>query len=250
MSARTPQPPLPLRHDASAPADMRAVLASAKASHPLPDAVRARSEEKLDRLMIVPAAAGLVLWMKGLAVAACLGAGVVTVTQVLPAVRRNPRSASPVSPVNVRRVVADIPPPASPSAPSAAHAATPAAPAPFLPARPHESPEPAGERVPSPDDSLAREVAMLERARALLETSPAEALAALDVHAATFPAGRLAMERELLAVDALSRAGRVADARRRGEVLLASAHGSIYEERVKTMLGGLRASGESGRGGR
>jgi hypothetical protein len=116
--------------------------------------------------------------------------------------------------------------------------------------RPHESAAPAEERAPPVDDSLTREVAMLERARALLDANPVEALAALDAHAAAFPAGRLVMERELLAVQALLRAGRPVDARARGEALLARAHGSIYEARVKAMLDGPSVGGESNRGER
>jgi hypothetical protein len=87
--------------------------------------------------------------------------------------------------------------------------------------------------------SLAREVAMLENAGSLLERKPAEALAALDAHAAAFPGGHLVMERELMAVDALGRLERVSEARARGEALLARARGSIYEARVKGLLEGL-----------
>jgi hypothetical protein len=82
---------------------------------------------------------------------------------------------------------------------------------------------------------------MLERARASLEHDPAASLAELNAHAAAFPTGTLAMERELLAVNALGRLGRVREARARGEALLGDAQGSIYEARVRAMLDALPA---------
>jgi len=77
---------------------------------------------------------------------------------------------------------------------------------------------------------------MLEEARGLLDHDPGAALAIADRHAATFPAGNLGIERELLAVQALQRLGRVADARTRGMGLLEQARGSIYEKRVRAMV--------------
>jgi hypothetical protein len=252
MNDATSGPPPRLRHDAKADANVRALLVSAKVSRDLPDAVRARSEAKLDRLMVIPAAAGFVLWLKGIAVAACLGAAVVVVTRVLPAVSHDAPPAPRVSPVKPPPVEARVPSraPAPQSAPSAAPSAVRMAPSPPPSAPPHEAAAPAEARVPPVDDSLAREVAMLECARALLETSPVEALAALDAHAAAFPAGRLAMERELLTVQALLRSGRLVDARARGEALLARTRGTIYEKRVKAMLDGANAGGESNHGER
>jgi hypothetical protein len=88
----------------------------------------------------------------------------------------------------------------------------------------------------SPIDSLAREAAMLEEARGLLNRTPGAALSIADRHAAMFPTGTLGIERELLAVQALQRLGRSAEARARGMGLLERARGSIYETRVKAML--------------
>jgi hypothetical protein len=83
-----------------------------------------------------------------------------------------------------------------------------------------------------------QEALLLERARAALHASPAEALALTDAHAAKFPNARLAMERELLAIDALRRLGRAAEARRRGEALEARDRGGLYKERLRTLLDG------------
>ena len=81
---------------------------------------------------------------------------------------------------------------------------------------------------------------MLERARASLGASPAGALAITEEHAARFPGGKLAVERELLAIDALRRLGRAGEARARGEALLSRARGGLYEERIRKLLDDLR----------
>jgi hypothetical protein len=80
---------------------------------------------------------------------------------------------------------------------------------------------------------------MLDKARSLLARDPGAALAALDAHAAAFPSGHMSLERELIAVEALRRLRRVAEARARGGALLQRATGSIYEERVRTILESL-----------
>jgi hypothetical protein len=120
--------------------------------------------------------------------------------------------------------------PASPSGPSAIPAAD-------GHDRPPAAPPPRG--APSAD-SLAREAAMLEEARSLLERDPGAALAALDRYASVFPSGSLGIERELLAVSALRRLGRAREAQARGAALLQQARGSIYEERVRALLQGPR----------
>jgi hypothetical protein len=68
------------------------------------------------------------------------------------------------------------------------------------------------------DGSLAAERAVLEIARnAVGRGEGAVALRALERHAAEFPRGRLAEEREALAVQALELAGRRSEARARAE---------------------------------
>jgi hypothetical protein len=60
------------------------------------------------------------------------------------------------------------------------------------------------------DVDLAAERSLVDRARtALGRGQSADALAALDTHAARYPHGRLSEEREALAVDALARSGRM-----------------------------------------
>ena len=89
-----------------------------------------------------------------------------------------------------------------------------------------------------PVDPLAEEVALLDRARAALGASPAEALALTAEHTSRFPQGKMGMEREIVAIDALRRLGRADEARARGEVVLSRARGSLYEARVKKLIEG------------
>lgn len=89
----------------------------------------------------------------------------------------------------------------------------------------------------APEDSLIREMRLVESARAVVRSSPDVALARLREHATEFPRGQLAVEREVLAVEALVRAGRMAEARARGESLLARRPGSGAERRVRVLLG-------------
>ncbi len=66
------------------------------------------------------------------------------------------------------------------------------------------------------DTDLAAERALLETARTALGRGQSDAaLAAVAAHAERFPRGRLAEERESLAVEALAQAGRAAEARER-----------------------------------
>lgn len=246
-------------HDDTSPHEVRELLqraAGAGRSRPLPADSKARSAARLDRMLALPAAAGVLLWLKGTAIAAIAAGvtvvGVVTVTEMLkpsagpsgsaPVVSatRTPGHAPPVrqlTPFAPELPSAPVgsPPPASDPTTSAAPIAPIAAPKATAVVGPH-APEPTAS---SEDDSIAREAAMLDRARGLLTSDPGAALAAVDALAAAFPSGHMGLERELLAVEALRRLQRVPEARARGEALLQRARGSIYEERVRTILGSL-----------
>jgi hypothetical protein len=228
--------PVRFREDASAPDDVRALLRAAGRSRPLTDDMRARSAARIDRLAAVPAAAGLLLWLKGVAIAAGLGiVGVGVVMRVLPATH-----AGPVKPMatgmgaTASRGAVEIPAPppvrtTATSTPTSTSTST---------STPTPTPT-STSTASSESDLLAREVVLLEKARGSLDRDPASSLATLEAHAAEFPTGTLRMERELLAVDALRRLGRFTGARARGEALLARAPGSIYEERVRAILASL-----------
>jgi hypothetical protein len=235
--------PVRLCDDASASNEVRELLRSAGRSRPMTDAVRARSAVRVDRLAAVPVAAGLVLWIKGAAIAAGLGvAGVVVVMRVVPASRGDgAKITAPVAAytrgATARRSV-DIPAP-TPVAPVPTPALKATANPPPSMTPPANASATASPATSSEIDPLAREAALLEKARSTLESDPALSLATLETHAAEFPSGTLRLERELLAVDALRRLGRFTDARTRGEALLARAPGSIYVERVRAILATL-----------
>ncbi len=191
-----------------------------------------------DRYAAAAALAGGIAWLPGAAFGAGIGVAAVVVAWGVPALMSPapaPRPTAAPLPVVTARAPSP-PPPAAPPAPppppaSAAPPAPPAAP------RPPQLLARASAEAPDP---LAEEAALLERARAALGASPAEALALTEAHAARFPAGKLGMEREIVAIDALRRLGRRDEARARGEALLARTQGSLYEARVHKLLEDLR----------
>lgn len=244
--------PVRLRDDPSAPADVRELVQRGERSRPIPREARARSVMRLDRMIVVPAAAGLVLWAKGVAFAGLCVVGVVTAIHVVPALvhrvdhtdelteSRKPHFPPAAAPLPARPSQrAALPPPA------ASDVVTPAAAA-SIPLRElvpvvrervtHPVPSSITPEPPPDRDPLEREAAMLEEARAMLDRSPRRALAMLDRHAAAFPTGQLGMERELLAVQALQRLGLQSEAHTRASALLRQATGSIYEPRVRAMV--------------
>ncbi len=79
---------------------------------------------------------------------------------------------------------------------------------------------------------------MLERAhRALRSGQAAEALAITVEHARTYPRGVLSQEREVIAVEALARSGRRAEAEARGNAFIARFPGSSHARRLRAILG-------------
>jgi hypothetical protein len=83
---------------------------------------------------------------------------------------------------------------------------------------------------------LANELRLLDDARRRLEREPLHALREIERHTAEFPYGALSAERELMAVDALLRLGRRSDAEQRARVLLQRYPGSMYKDRVRSLL--------------
>ena len=121
---------------------------------------------------------------------------------------------------------ASFEPQALPSAPVSAPAVnadgTPstARPAPAAPARPAES-----------------EAEFLERARGSLGQSPSLALSLANQHRARYPSGVLAEEREVIAIEALKRLGRTAEAERRIEAFARRYPGSAYRKKLDSAAG-------------
>jgi hypothetical protein len=86
-------------------------------------------------------------------------------------------------------------------------------------------------------DTLVRETGLIDAARErLAAAAPSQALAALETHRREFPRGQLAAEREFLAVEALRRLGRTAEARARAAELAARFPSSSYAARATKAL--------------
>lgn len=84
-----------------------------------------------------------------------------------------------------------------------------------------------------PDD----EFAFIRSAEAALESSPSRALASAEEHARTFPSGQFVQEREVIAVDALTRLGRTDEAKRRANAFLLRFPRTPYLSRLERALG-------------
>jgi hypothetical protein len=122
------------------------------------------------------------------------------------------RSAEP-SPVDARDLHGDIPPQEAPRGESAARASRHDR-ARERTTEPVPSSEAALDAEPAPDP-LGEEVVLLRRASIALRTGDATgALAATTEHAARFPTGQLALERDVTRALALCDLGRVVEARR------------------------------------
>jgi hypothetical protein len=240
-------PPTRLRDDPSTPEGVREVLRAGRPSHPLPGDSRLRSASRIHRLVFVPAAAGLLFWIKSVAIAGLCVVGTVAVVRLAAEPARAPASSDPLPTARANRTSpagrSPIPLPVAAPAPAPAEIPETATIAPSATKKtmaPSERrPQPAASAAvvdSAPRDSLASEAALLEQARAMLEGNPLAALTTLDAYTTRFPGGQLAIEGELLAVDALRRLGRTSEAKARGAALLDRAHGSLYEPRIRTMM--------------
>jgi hypothetical protein len=208
---------------------------------------KARTRARLAPIAGIAAGVGSLTWLPGAALGATVGILAVGAAMVLPRGSQAPKSAVAVVPAVAivpkpeaprAELVAPVDPPPveTQAAPTASVRAEPSSP-PRTPARAVEAPP--GSAVPARAFSSNRASCTSGStftARAALGASPAEALALTNAHAARFPNAKLAMERELLAIDALRRLGRAAEARARGEALAARDRGGLYKERLRKLL--------------
>lgn len=150
---------------------------------------------------------------------------------------------SPSEPVNAPAVVSSPSVPAKPrpeqtvrreehSAVAASETAAPAQPTPTvraLRAEPKAS-------VASAD--LKAELGAIEKARSALGAGDATgALSQLDAYARSYPRGRLALEAEVLRIDALARSGQREAAKKRAELFVRRYPNSVLNARVRGYLG-------------
>lgn len=89
---------------------------------------------------------------------------------------------------------------------------------------------------PAPPPSEEPELSLLRRAQEAVSVAPAEALSLCTTHAARFGAGVLGQEREVIAIDALLRLGRLPEARARAERFRAAYPGSAHTRRIDGAL--------------
>lgn len=87
-----------------------------------------------------------------------------------------------------------------------------------------------------PLDPLQQEYAILLRAQSHLDADPNATLADLAAHASHFPSGQLASERECIAIEALDRLGRRADATARIRNVIAQFASSPCAQRMRHRL--------------
>ncbi len=91
--------------------------------------------------------------------------------------------------------------------------------------------------LPAEDDrSVSAELSILLEAHRKLASDPDAALVTLGRHAAAFPGGALAMEREVLMIEALGRAGQRSEAARRAREMLAQSPNPFYAARLKQVI--------------
>jgi hypothetical protein len=118
----------------------------------------------------------------------------------------------------------------------------PAAPSNVAPAAEGSAPPPAaakraGARNDSTADDATAEARLLGQARAELARDPARALDLTREHRRRFASGALAQEREVIAIEALGRLGRRADAERRAREFGAKYPDSAHNKKVGASLG-------------
>jgi hypothetical protein len=217
------------------------LLSSAMQPRAMSSAERMRTARRIGRFAAVPVAAGALLMVRTVALAAVIGSasGAVLATVAREVVLERPAAVAPVAPAPVRFTHGD-PPRTAPH--DRVRDEAPAEPAPSAPAS-SAKPEattssPSTAAAPSSaQDTLALEAALLESARQALADDPSRALRLLADHARSYPAGKLSMERELLVIEALNRAGRGGEAQARARALLARSPGSLYEARLRRLIG-------------
>jgi hypothetical protein len=232
-----------LRDDPSVPGDLQDLVASAAAPPLLDPLIKARSLAQLGVGSAVTAT-GVKLWL----LIGGLGAAVATGVVVTSATSSSSTTSS-ASPERLGPITAPAEPILeTPEAESLSLAASPV----FLELEESAAPmpertQPRGPAVrrsgaaEAPADTLLLEAGILEEARLLLATNPQGTLNQTRRHAREYPRGQLRAERELIAIDALTRLGRRGSARLRASALLERSPSGIYAERARRILDGLAA---------
>lgn len=231
-----------LRDDPSVPGELQDLVASGAAPPPLDPLIKARSLAQLG-VGSAATATGVKLWLLIGGLGAAVATGVV-VTSATSSVNSPTSSTSTASPAPE-----PVTPPAEPiveleaesllESPVFRELEEAAAPMPEPVEAEPVSRRSGAARVEAPADTLLVEAGILEEARLLLRANPQGTLSQTRRHAREYPRGQLRAERELIAIDALTRLGRRTAARARATALLERSPGGIYAERARRMLDAL-----------
>lgn len=125
---------------------------------------------------------------------------------------------------------------AKPSAPDDSSRAVPAPSSSADRASPSDSPSD-GIGVGAPPSGISEsEAQLLQRAHDALQSGPARALELTREHAARFPSGVLAQEREVVAIEALVQLGRADEARTRAASFIQAYPGSAHRRRIEALV--------------
>lgn len=101
------------------------------------------------------------------------------------------------------------------------------------------------EPAPAVSSEQETEVQLLQRAQGALGGNPGRALALAEEHLKRYPGGKLAQEREMIAVAALVGLGRSAEAHARATAFLQAFPSSAHRRRVESLAGvSLNQNGE------
>ncbi|WP_437758624.1 tetratricopeptide repeat protein [Sorangium sp. So ce1389] len=234
-----------------APQGARELLLAAARPRPMTSAELSRTAARVAPLgTAAGAGTTLPMWVKGLFVAVGLGLGGAGLHATLDGGPGG--AASTEAPL----VLTDLPleqllsrsrggvPVAAPAQVAPAPEAAPVveAPRPAAPTARRDAPRNTRPAAPAPaapidSDELLRESNLIDRARAAATQNPDAALSAVAEHQREFPAGRLAEEREYVAIRALMRLGRVDEARARADAFLARYPSTSYADRVHRTVG-------------
>jgi hypothetical protein len=95
---------------------------------------------------------------------------------------------------------------------------------------------PAAPARPSAPEVSESEASFLRRAQSTLHGDPATALQMLQEHPSRFPQGILVQERDVMAIDALARLGRIDEARARASAFAVRYPRSAHESRIASIL--------------
>lgn len=210
-----------LEANADAPKGAADLLSAAPTPPPFTDAVRYRLAVGVAKTASLPAApAWTSLLAKG-AFVAVIGGGSGYLVHALAAKHEAPPAPAPAVALAPITAPSPVVPP---------RVAVEALPALQLPTAPPEAPK-------LKLDSRLEEAELLEKARGLVASNPAQALRVTSDYARQFPKGRLGAEADLIAAQSLLGMGNTAGARARAQASLKRYPNGLYARQLREIAG-------------